>query len=169
MCASARGLTLQLLEQEGLAAAPLGVQTHADGRLHGGFAQDVCQSRAVQVVTQHVSVRLCGRQVTCRGGGDVSGEHQEDGNRNKVRKSLTGSKDLGEDALLVAAVDVVRRLPGLVGAVQQAAIFGVTEQELGQAAAPPADGDMEGRISFLDKQNEGRGKQKGWSIRLCTL
>lgn len=71
MCARARGLTLQLLKQEGLAAAPLGVQTHADGGLHGGLAQDVCQSRAVQVVTQHVSVRLSGGQVTCGGRGHV--------------------------------------------------------------------------------------------------
>lgn len=62
----ASGLTLQLLKEEGLAAAPLGIQTHTDGRLHGGLTQDVSQSRAVQVVTQHVSVRLCGRQVTCR-------------------------------------------------------------------------------------------------------
>lgn len=54
----------------------------------------------------------------------------------------------------MAAVDVVRRLPGLVGPVQQAAIFGVSEQELGQAAAPPTDGDVQRRVSFLDKQNQ---------------
>ena len=58
-------LTLQLLQQEGLAAAPLGVQPHTDGRLHGRLAQDVGQGGAVQVVPQHVSVRLRGRQVTC--------------------------------------------------------------------------------------------------------
>lgn len=58
-------LTFQLLQQEGLAAAPLGVQTHTDGRLHGGFTQNVRQSRAVQVVAQHVPVCLRGRQVTC--------------------------------------------------------------------------------------------------------
>ena len=45
------GLTLQFLEQEGLAAAPLSVQTHTDGRLHGGFTEDVSESRAVEVVT----------------------------------------------------------------------------------------------------------------------
>ena len=49
----------------------------------------------------------------------------------------------------MAAVDVVGRLPGLVGPVQQAAIFGVPEEELGQPAAPPTDGDVEGRVSFL--------------------
>lgn len=51
----------------------------------------------------------------------------------------------------MAAVDVVWRLSGLVGPVQQAAIFGVSEEELGQAAAPPPDGDVEGRVSFLQK------------------
>lgn len=60
---TANSLTLQFLEQKGLAAAPLGVQAHADGRLHGGLAQDVGQGAAVQVVAQHVPVRLGGRQV----------------------------------------------------------------------------------------------------------
>ncbi|KAF3835811.1 hypothetical protein F7725_028369 [Dissostichus mawsoni] len=46
-------------------------------------------------------------------------------------------------------VDVVRRLPALVGPVQQAAIFGVPEEELSQSAAPPSDGDVEGRVSSL--------------------
>lgn len=64
----------------------------------------------------------------------------------------TSSKDLREDALLVAAVNVVRCLSGLVGSVQQAAIFRVSEEELSQAAAPSTDGDMEGRVSFLEKQ-----------------
>ena len=49
-------LTLQFLEQEGLAAAPLGVQAHADGRLHGGLAQDVRQGAAVEVIAQHVPI-----------------------------------------------------------------------------------------------------------------
>ncbi len=52
----------------------------------------------------------------------------------------------------MAAVDVVRRLARLVGAIQQAAIFGVSEEELGQTAAPPTDGDVEGRVSFLQEQ-----------------
>lgn len=53
----------------------------------------------------------------------------------------------------MAAVNVVRRLSGLVGSVQQAAIFGVAEQQLGQAAAAAADGDVERGVSFLDKQD----------------
>lgn len=64
----------------------------------------------------------------------------------------TRSKDLCEDALLVAAVDVVRRLPGLVGSVQQTAIFGVPKEQLSQAAAPATDGDVESSVSFLEKQ-----------------
>lgn len=64
----------------------------------------------------------------------------------------TSSEDLRQDALLVAAVDVVRRLSGLVGAIQQAAIFGVSEEELGQTTTPPTDGDVEGRVSFLQEQ-----------------
>lgn len=52
----------------------------------------------------------------------------------------------------MAAVDVVRRLSGLVGSVQQAAIFGVSEEELGQTATTPTDGDVEGRVSFLEKR-----------------
>lgn len=38
---------------------------------------------------------------------------------------LTCSKYLCEDAFLVGAVDVVRRLSSFVGAVKEAAIFGV--------------------------------------------
>lgn len=56
-------LTLQFLKKEGLAATPLSIQADTDRRLHGGLAQDVCQGAAVQVVTQHVSVRLGGREV----------------------------------------------------------------------------------------------------------
>ena len=67
---------------------------------------------------------------------------------------LTGSKYLREDALLVGAVDVVRGLPCLVGPVQQAAILGVPQQQLSQLAAPPPDGDMKGRVSFLEQQTE---------------
>lgn len=65
------------------------------------------------------------------------------------KEGRTCAEDLREDALLVAAVDVVRRLSGLVGAVQQASIFGVPEEELGQAAAPPPDGDVKRSVSFL--------------------
>lgn len=51
----------------------------------------------------------------------------------------------------MATVDVVRSLSGLVGSVQQAAIFGVSEEKLCQATAPPPDGNVEGRVSFLNK------------------
>ena len=64
----------------------------------------------------------------------------------------TRSKNLREDALLVAAVDVVRRLSRLVGSVQQAAIFRVSEEELGQAATPTTDSDVKGCVSFLGSQ-----------------
>lgn len=160
MCVCVCVLTLQFLEQEGLAGAPLGVQTHADGRLHGGFAQDVGQSRAVQVVAQHVAVRLRGRQVTCGRAGHMRGQvtvrngsHDRQGGGRR-----TSAEDLGENALLVAAVDVVRRLSGLVGPVQQAAIFGVAEQQLGEATAPAADGDVERSVSFLSKRTEAMRK-----------
>lgn len=59
-----RPLTLQLLEQEGLPTPPLGVEPHADGRLHGGLAEDVRQGAAVQVIAQHVPVCLRRRQVS---------------------------------------------------------------------------------------------------------
>lgn len=52
----------------------------------------------------------------------------------------------------MAAVDVVRRLSGLVGPVQQAAIFRVPEEELSQSATPPPDRDVEGRVSFLQAE-----------------
>ena len=35
-------LTLQFLEKERLAAAPLSVQSNTDGGLHGGLAKNVC-------------------------------------------------------------------------------------------------------------------------------
>lgn len=61
----------------------------------------------------------------------------------------TGSKYLCQDAFLVGAVNVVWSFSGFVGAVQQAAIFGVPKQQLGQLSASPTDGDMERSISFL--------------------
>lgn len=149
--------TLQLLQQEGLSAAPLGIEPHTDGRLHGWFAQDIGQSRAVQVITQHVSVRLrrgqvtCGQERTwcqrCRHGTPWTRDAMDTG-----RQLRTCSEDLREDAFLVAAVNVVRRFSGLVRAVQQAAIFGVPEEELGQAPAPPTDGDVKRCVSLLHKQ-----------------
>ena len=83
------------------------------------------------------------------------GSRLTDGSRLTNGWGLTCSKDLREDALLVAAVDVVRRLARLVGPVQQAAIFRVPQQQLGQLAAPPPDGDVKGRVSFLwNTQNQ---------------
>lgn len=61
----------------------------------------------------------------------------------------TGSKYLCEDAFLVGAVDVVWCLSGFVGAVKQAAIFRVPQQQLGQLSASPSDGNVERRVSFL--------------------
>ena len=49
----------------------------------------------------------------------------------------------------MAAVDVVGRLAGLVGPVQQAAIFRVTEEELRQPAAPATYGDVERGVASL--------------------
>ena len=46
--------------------------------------------------------------------------------------------------------------PPLFGSVQQATVFGVPEEELGQAATPPTDGDVEGRVSSLGKQEVQR-------------
>lgn len=64
----------------------------------------------------------------------------------------TCSKDLREDAFLVAAVNVVWCFSGLVRAIQQAAIFGVPEEELSKAAAPPTNGDVKGCVSLLQKE-----------------
>lgn len=51
----------------------------------------------------------------------------------------------------MAAVNVVWRFSSLVRAVQQAAIFGVPQEELSQAAAAPTNGNVEGRVSLLHK------------------
>lgn len=51
-------LTLKLFKEERFSTAPLGVQANADGRLHGGLAEDVSQGAAVQVISQHVSIRF---------------------------------------------------------------------------------------------------------------
>ena len=80
------------------------------------------------------------------------------GSRPTHGSKLTRSKDLREDALLVGAVDVVRRLARLVGAVQQAAIFRVPQQQLGQTPAPPPDGDVKGRVPFLKHRKQEAGR-----------
>lgn len=110
----------------------MSVQTHTDGRLHGGFAKDVSQRTAVQVITQHVAITLRRGQVLYNRSAGEKKTHQNllsSFNQTakekalklvqlQVRKTLTGTKDLGEDALLVRAVDVVGRLTLLVGLVE---------------------------------------------------
>lgn len=82
----------------------------------------------------------------------VSAVHAHHAAMDTGRQLRTCSKDLREDAFLVAAVNVVRRFPGFVRAVQQAAIFGVPEEELSQAPAPPTNGDVQRCVSLLHKQ-----------------
>ena len=78
-------LVLQLLQEETLAGAPLGVQTHRDGGGEGGLRQDVRQGAAVEIVAQHVLTVLVGVQ-------------------------FPGSQHLAEDCFLVGDVNVVRSL-----------------------------------------------------------
>lgn len=66
----------------------------------------------------------------------------------------TGSEYLCEDAFLVGAVDVVWCLSSLVGAVKQAAIFGIPQKQLSQLAAPPSDGNVKGCVSFLCEEQQ---------------
>lgn len=54
----------------------------------------------------------------------------------------------------MAAVDVVRRLSSFVRAVKQAAIFGVSEKELSQAATSTPNCNVEGSVSFLENTEE---------------
>lgn len=79
----------------------------------------------------------------------------------------TGSKYLRQDAFLVGAVDVVRRLSSFVGPVQEAAIFWVPEQQLGQLSAAPADRNVQGGVPFL-KENmlTAEQKERRW-FRVC--
>lgn len=76
----------------------------------------------------------------------------------------TGSKYLCEDAFLVGAVDVVRCLSSFVGAVKQAAIFGVPQQKLSQLSASPSDGNVEGCVSFLSGKNTELTDCCNWPI-----
>lgn len=80
-------LTLQLLEQEGFSAAPLSVQTHTDGWLHGGFTKDVSQRAAVQVITQHVAITLRRGQVLY----NRSGKGKEKTTHTHAPQSLSSS------------------------------------------------------------------------------
>lgn len=72
----------------------------------------------------------------------------------RVGKILTGTKDLGEDALLVCAVDVVGCLALLVGLVEQTAIFRVPQEQFGQLSAPTPDGNVQRCVSFLKARHE---------------
>lgn len=65
----------------------------------------------------------------------------------------TRSKYLRQDAFLVGAIDVVRCFSSFVGTIQQAAIFRVPQQQLGQLSATPSNGDVERRVSFLREEN----------------
>ena len=58
------------------------------------------------------------------------------------QSALTSTQDLREDAALVGRVDLVRGLALLVGSIQQAAIFGVTKQLLGNAFALSTQTDV---------------------------
>lgn len=66
----------------------------------------------------------------------------------------------------MAAVHVVGRLARLVGPVQQTAVLGVAEEELGQTPAPPTNGDVEGRVPFLEdtKQSQSHKVRAGHGI-----
>lgn len=54
----------------------------------------------------------------------------------------------------MGAVDIVGRLPSFVGTVKQAAIFRVPQEQFGQLAAPPSDGNVERRVSLLRRKEE---------------
>lgn len=64
-------------------------------------------------------------------------------------QKLTCSKDLSQDAFLVAAVNVVWSLSSLVRPVEQTTIFRVAEEKLSQPAATPTNGNMERSVPFL--------------------
>jgi hypothetical protein len=59
------------------------------------------------------------------------------------------SEYLCQDPLLVIGVNVVRRLVGFVGAVQQTAVSRVTEEQFGDSLASGPQGDVEGCIPSL--------------------
>ena len=66
----------------------------------------------------------------------------------------------------MTAVDVVGRLPGLVGAVQQAAIFRVPQEELSQTAASPANGNVERGVPSLGDRRRGTNAQYINTVKL---
>ena len=57
--------------------------------------------------------------------------------------------DLRQYTLVMHRVQLIGRLPGAVGSVEQTAIFGVGEQQLHNALAATAYGDVHGRVTSL--------------------
>lgn len=57
-------VTSEFVEEEWLATAPLGEQTHGDGHGQGGLTEHVCQRRAVQVIAEQLLIILVGVQST---------------------------------------------------------------------------------------------------------
>lgn len=57
--------TFQFLKQERFSTSPLCIQAYTDGWLHGWFTENISQSAAVQIIAQHVTVRLRRGQVSC--------------------------------------------------------------------------------------------------------
>ncbi len=71
------------------------------------------------------------------------------GKQGLFEEILTGSKYLGEDALLVSAVNVVGCLSFLVGPVEQTTIFRVPQEELSEFATSTTNGNMQSCVTFL--------------------
>lgn len=78
----------------------------------------------------------------------------------KYEMCHTGAEYLRQDAFLVSAVDVVGCFPGFVGAVQQAAVLRVPQQQLGQLSAPPSDGNVQRCVSFLSAGKKRQNKTR---------
>lgn len=66
------------------------------------------------------------------------------------QRGRTCSEYLCQDALLVGTVNVIRGFSCFVGTVQQAAIFGVPQQQFSQFSAASTDGNVERCVPFLD-------------------
>lgn len=60
----------------------------------------------------------------------------------------------------MSTVDVVRRLSCFVWSVEQAAVFGVPQQQLGQLPASTSDGDVQWCVSFLGGWGGESGSKK---------
>jgi len=64
---------------------------------------------------------------------------------------LTVPVYLSKNGLLVIGVDAVRCFPGLIGSIQQTTVARVTQQKLRDTLAPSSQGDVEGRVTFLQQ------------------